>query len=180
MEKKIVLLYGSKLPPYKHIEKISQKYWRYYERDQRNGNYEENEFFEVWVSFHFTDSVPEKFTYVTLCIPIRRSFLSKLYSIFEALECNVQLCDFTHSHPTTEVLGITYEGYCYRCSNGTKLLFINLYCDENGHEDTVFELEWYRKLPEDKRWYIAKKEEDPEKAFEQWVVNQISPNAASS
>ncbi|MBA2872194.1 hypothetical protein HNQ85_002503 [Anoxybacillus calidus] len=118
MEKKLILLYGNELPPYKHIEKIVGKYWRYYERDRNKGNYEEDQYYDVWVSFQFTDAVPKEGTYTTLSVPIKKELLPKFLSIFEALKGYVCLCEIHHSHPTTEISGITYEGYCYICSDG--------------------------------------------------------------
>lgn len=177
MEKKVIVLYGNVLPPYRHIEKIVLHYGRYYERDRCKDDYDENQYDEVWVSFRFTDAVPEGNAYTTLSVPVKKGFLPKFLSIFEALKGSVRLCKINHSHPTIELSGITCEGYCYICSDGKKLFFMESYCDEEGNEFSIHRLGWYHRVPEEKRWFIASGDKDTNEEFARWAKSLISSYA---
>ncbi|MEC2074487.1 hypothetical protein, partial [Metabacillus fastidiosus] len=53
-ERKVLLLYGEILPPFKHIEKIATKYHQYYLRDKEKEGFSEDNYYEIWIDEEYT------------------------------------------------------------------------------------------------------------------------------
>ncbi|MED4402582.1 hypothetical protein ABET41_09705 [Metabacillus fastidiosus] len=166
MEIKIVLLYGETLPPFKHIEKILNKYHQYYLSDKKKEGFSEDNYYDIWIDERYTGLKARNARYYTPTVPVKKEFLTKFLNIFRALKGNMCLCKQNHEHPIVEVSEIDYEGYCFYLDNETeKILFLEEYRNNEGERFSVGELNWYKQLPGDKRWIQIAASEDTEKAF---------------
>jgi hypothetical protein len=174
MERKIVLLYGEVLPPFKHIEKIVNKYYKYYLRDKDKEGFIEDNYYEIWIDERHTGLNAREPRYYTPAVPVKKEFLPKFLNIFRALKGNICLCKLNHEHPIAKVSEVEYEGYCFYLDNEKeKVLFLEEYCDEEGESFNVKGLNWYKRIPKDEHWILVAANEDTEKVFLEWLRNLI-------
>ncbi|KAA0955408.1 hypothetical protein FQ087_12360 [Sporosarcina sp. ANT_H38] len=174
MENKVMLLYGEVLPPFKHIEKILNKYGHYYLRDMNNKDFKEDNYYAVMIEEGHTGLAYREPRYAAPVVPVKKEYLSKFLNIFKALNGNMCLCKINHEHPIVWVRGVKYEGYCYYLDNGgKKVLFMTDYGDDKGQYFAMRELDWYKRIPKDKRWIQIDVNENTEKAFLRWLKDLI-------
>jgi hypothetical protein len=171
LEKKVVLLYGSLLPPIKHIEKILWQFSRHYFRDKLKEDFNENNYFDVRVEQQYTGMEPREFSY-SLGVYVKKEYLPKFIAIFKALKGNASLCKDIHEHPTAYISGIKFEGYCcYFDDIPEKIIFLVEYCDENDEYFSMEQWDAYAKLPPDKRWITVDVAKDTNKVLKEWILN---------
>jgi len=181
MENNIIfLIYGDKLPPKKHIEKIMKKYQYYYQIERDNQYFNEADFYNIIIEERYTGIEPRKGLFNSI-IPVRKSYLSKFINIFNTLNCNLCLCKENHEHPIAVFHGKEFEGYCYYFyQEEKKIMFLEDYgLEENkmnigdlyekvlqmpdidmNDEESLKRVDWNKFLPvnerfcvEDLEWY---------------------------
>lgn len=137
MEIKVLLYYGEALPPFKHIEKIINKYYKYYLNDKDKEDIKEDYYYEIWIEERYTGLNTRNRQY-TLTVPVKKEFLFKLLNIFTKLKGNVSLCKTQHEHPVVHISGKEYEGYCFYLDSGQeKIIFYeNYWIKADVKEDT--------------------------------------------
>jgi hypothetical protein len=171
VEVKVLLLYGSELPPYKHIEKIMWQYSRHYFRDKLNEDFNEDSYYDVRVEEQYT-GLNYRESHPSPVVPVKKEFLPKFIAIFNALKGNVCLCQDKHSHPQATVSGKSFEGMCYYLDNiDDKVFFLAEYRDNNNQYFSIEEWDAYAKLPPDKRWIFAQASKDTNDVFEEWIID---------
>ncbi|WP_347488507.1 hypothetical protein ABDB91_14990 [Desulfoscipio sp. XC116] len=174
MQVKVLLLYGSVLPPFKHIDRIIRKYYKYYLNDKRKGDFIEDNYYEIWVEERYTGlSYRKNRNYITV-VPVKQEYFSKFMAIFKELNGNVCLCKQNHEHLHVTMAGVDYEGYCfYLDNNEEKIIFLDEYCENEEKWFSVNQLDAYAQIPLDKRWICVKADEDTEVAFKEWVADVL-------
>jgi hypothetical protein len=148
MEIKIILLYGEELPSLKHIEKITNKYYKYYQRDKGKEDFNKEDYYEIWIEERNT-GLKVRNRYYTPTVPVKKEFLPKFLNIFRELNCNMCLCKTKHEHPIVEISGVEYEGDSF-------------YIDD-GQEKIIFY---------DKHWIKVDVSEDTEKVLTELISSQ--------
>ncbi|MGG3799655.1 hypothetical protein [Metabacillus fastidiosus] len=180
IERKVVLLYGDILSPFKHIEKITIKYHQYYLRDKDKEDFSIDNYYEIWIDERYTGINAREPRDYTPVILVKKEFLSKFLNIFRVLKGNMCLCKLNHEHLISYIDGFEYEGYCFYMKNEEKKI---LFLEEYGPEDngmsvgfipkkerySIKTLEWYKSLSEEKKFKILDVNIDTELAFDQWV-----------
>lgn len=138
METKVVLLYGEALPPFKHIEKIINKYYKYYLSDKDKEGFKEDNYYDIWIEERHTGLDAREERYYTPTVSVKIEFLPKFLNIFRALKGNVSLCKTNHEHPIVQISDVEYEGYCFYLDNGKeKVIFYDkLWMKVDVNEDT--------------------------------------------
>lgn len=174
----ILLMYGDNIPPHKHINKIIDKYIRYFLKDRETPNYNEAEYIELWIEERYLGSKARPWQYPNT-LAIKHEYLSKLIAIFRSFNCSISLCSTSHEHPIAVIDGIEYEGYCYYMRDGKqKIMFIEHYADRDDNKFAreccsqnycIENKEWYKKLPADKKYKISNQNTNTELEFEQWL-----------
>ncbi|WP_139489486.1 hypothetical protein [Brevibacillus dissolubilis] len=137
MKPKVLLIYGDALPPFQHIQKIINTYNKYFLNDRENG-VSADQYYEIWITVRHTGRSGRKQLDYTPTVPVKIAFLPRFLAIFEALKGTVHLCQTKHEHPTIELSGMEYEGYCYYLDNEKeKIIFYeNLWTKVDVQEDS--------------------------------------------
>ncbi|MDM5360682.1 CPCC family cysteine-rich protein [Peribacillus sp. ACCC06369] len=148
MEIKVVLLYGEELTSLKHIEKITNKYYKYYLSDTGKGDFNKEDYYEIWIEERNT-GLKVRNRHYTPTVPVKKEFLPKFLNIFRTLKGNMCLCKPKHEHPIVEISGVEYEGDSF-------------YIDD-GQEKIVFY---------DKHWIKVDVNEDTEKVLTELISSQ--------
>lgn len=127
----MLLLYGDNIPPHKHINKIADKYIRYFLKDREIEGFTEDEYVEIRIEERFLGLHSRQSHYPPI-VPVKKEYLSKFINIFKSFTCNVCICNTNHEHPIASINGIDYEGFCYYLKDEeSKILFL----EEYGIED---------------------------------------------
>ncbi|WP_075617395.1 hypothetical protein [Paenisporosarcina indica] len=215
----VLLLYGDRLPPEAHINKIAKYYGKHYQKDRVKECFNENDYFEVRIEERYT-GLDGRQEYIPIGVSVRKEYFSKFLKIFKSLKGNHCLCKLNHEHPNAIISGKHFEGSCYYLkdvekkimfveeftyeknedSNGANFIdFFEQECDDVGYDAddididfyktvlnkfqetagpknewfSVVELDWYKKMPNAKRWKIADANENTGKVFEQWLNSLI-------
>ena len=172
MEPLILLMYGDKLPPHKHIKKIVDKYINYYLNDTKKEDFNEDHYVELRIEERYL-GLKQREWHDPLIAPIKYEFLSKFKRIFQSFNCTICLCTENHEHTTASIGDLEYEGYCYYMSDvQEKILFIEEYGkqDDDVEMDVLYEklsnqvisnvnhLDWHNIMPENERNSVESQE----------------------
>jgi hypothetical protein len=202
MEKLVLLIYGVRIPPAKHIEKIAKKYGHYYLRDKDRENFDEGDFYEVRIDDRYTGLDKRNGGYSQITA-VRKEYLPRFIHIFKSIGSNVALCSEDHEHPTVSISGMEFEGYCYYLKDQSyKIMFLDACWIEKERKKSNEELyrlwsekkldfknpDWSLFSPKtesydltemewyrahDKRWFIVEANKNTQKAFEKWVKGLV-------
>jgi hypothetical protein len=171
LETKVVLLFGSVLPPLKHIEKILWQFSRHYFRDQLKEDFNEDNYYDVRVEQQYTGMEPREFNY-SFGVYVKKEFSPKFIAIFKALKGNAFLCKDKHEHPTAYISGIKFEGYCYYFDDvDEKIIFLTEYRDEKDEYFSIKQWDAYAKLSPNKRWITVEATKDTDEVLKEWILN---------
>jgi len=195
MENSIILLiFGDKLPPKKHIEKIIKKYEYYYQVERDHQYFNESDFYHILIEERYTGIEPRKGLFSSI-IPVRKSYLSKFISIFNELKCNLCLCKENHEHPIAVIHGKEFEGYCYYLyKEEKKIMFLEDYgLEENNmnvddlykrllelpdidmnDEESLRRVDWNKLLPVNERFCVEELEWYRQTPIEKrWLIEDV-------
>jgi len=125
MEKLILLLFGDKIPPHRHLHKLSNKFINIFLKEREKGPFRESEYYLIFVEERYFGD--EQREYINApAIPIHKDFLHQVESIYANLNAEMILCTMQHEHPKVYINQIEYEGYCYYAKNtNDKFLFFD-------------------------------------------------------
>jgi hypothetical protein len=198
MERIVLLIYGEKVPPTKHIGKIARKYAYYYNQDKNNLDFHNEHYYEVIIDTFYTGIEKREGGYSQVTV-VKKEYLSHFISIFKSISSNVALCNENHEHPTATISGMEFEGYCYYLKDVPQKIIFLCACwiekDSISKEEqyklwieskliknpdwSVFspkvelqelrEMDWYKEQAKDKRWLIVGSNKNTNKVFEKWI-----------
>lgn len=125
MEELILLLFGERIPPHRHLHKLSNKFINLFLKEHEKDTFRESDYYLVFVEErYFGDEQREYIN--TPAIPIPKDFLHQVESIYANLNAEMLLCTMQHEHHTVYINQIEYEGYCYYTKNtNDKILFFD-------------------------------------------------------
>lgn len=125
-------MYGDQIPPHKHINKIANKYFRYFLNDKKIEGFNDEEYFEIRIEERYIGLDTRLWQFPPV-VSVKYEYLTKFINIFKSFNSNICLCKDNHEHPSTLISGIKYEGYCYHMKyEEKKILFIEDYGIENN------------------------------------------------
>lgn len=161
-------MYGDLIPPHKHVNKIADKYIRYFLNDMKKESFTEDEYLEIRIEERYTGNKTRLWKYSPV-VPIKHKYLIKFINIFKSFNCNICLCNENHEHPRSLMGGLEYEGYCYYMEDEEKkILFLEDYSyeveDDGFDYDVIYEkisnnsasyinlLDWSNLIPKNERY----------------------------
>lgn len=125
MEKFTLLLFGERLPPHRHLHKLSNKFINIFLREREKEKFSESDYFEIFIEERYLGEEPREYIYAPV-IPIHKDFLYQVESIYSNLNAEMILCTMHHEHPIVFRNQIEYAGYCYYAKNSDdKILFFD-------------------------------------------------------
>lgn len=194
----MLLIYGEKIPPTKHIGKIARKYANYYNRNKKKLDFHTEHYYEVRIDTWFTGLEKREGGYSQVTA-VKKEYLLQFINIFKSISSNVTLCSENHEHPTALISGLEFEGYCYYLKDvSQKIIFLGACWIEKGRispeeqfklwieskrnknpDWSIFspkvemhelrEMDWYKGQTKDKRWLIVRSNKNTNKEFEKWI-----------
>jgi hypothetical protein len=198
MERIVLLIYGEKVPPTKHIGKMARKYAYYYNQDKNNQDFHSEHYYEVTIDTWYTGLEKREGEYSQVTV-VKKEYLLQFIIIFKNISSNVTICSENHEHPFASISGMEFEGYCYYLKDGTqKIIFLSACWIEkssiskeeqyklwiesklNKNPDwSIFspkvelqelrELDWYKGQTKDNRWLIIGSNKNTNKEFDRWI-----------
>ncbi|WP_374963126.1 hypothetical protein [Lysinibacillus sp. RS5] len=155
MENLTLLLFGHKLPPHRHLHKLSNKFINIFLKEREKETFNESDYYVVIIEERYFGDEQREYLYRPV-IPVHKDFLYQVQSIYGKLNAETILCTMQHEHPFVAINNIEYEGYCYYAKNSNeKILFF----------DTV-------KEPLTKSFIKMPKEVNAEKVMRNWLNDQ--------
>lgn len=152
MENLTLLLLGQKLPPHRHLHKLSNKFINIFLKECEKETFRESDYYEILVEERYFGDKQREFIYAPI-IPVHKDFLYQIESIYGNLNAETILCTMQHQHPFVVINNIEYEGYCYYAKNSNeKILFFDTDVEQLKKA--------FIKMP---------KEADTEKVLEDWL-----------
>lgn len=157
-----LLLFGQKLPPHRHLHKLTHKFINIYLKEREKETFKESDYYEILLEEYYFGDKQRDFIYPPI-IPVHKDFLYQVESIYGNLNAEMILCTMQHEHPVVYIDNIEYEGYCYysKCLN-EKILFFDT--------DIEHLKKTFIKMP---------KEANAEKVMENWLMSNGNLNKST-
>ena len=126
MESLTLLIYGTNIPPHKHLHKLASKFINQFMKVRKTADFTDKEYFEVIVEEQSLNSTQRNYITAPI-IPIHKNYLQNLLKVYGNLNATVTLCTEQHEHPLVYFNDIEYEGYCYyELNTDKKILFFEV------------------------------------------------------
>ncbi len=123
MESLTLLIYGTNIPPHKHLHKLASKFINQFMKVRETADFNDEEYYEVLVEEQSLNSTQRNYITAPI-IPIHKNYLQNLLKVYGNLNATVTLCTEQHEHPLVYFNDIEYEGYCYyELNTDNKILF---------------------------------------------------------
>ncbi len=120
------LLFGDKLPPHRHLHKLSNKFVDIFLKEREKETIRESDYYEIIVEEHYLGDEQREYIHAPI-IPVHKDFLHQIEAIYANLNAEMILCTMQHEHPIVHINNIEYEGYCYYGKNSNeKILFFDI------------------------------------------------------
>jgi hypothetical protein len=175
MERKLFLLVGKVLPTTDHILKVIKKFDNYIIRDMAKGIFNREQYYEIEIAVEYLGDITRKNLPYTPVTAIKKEYYQKLLKVFNDFSGELIVCSDNHGHPYTNLKGIEYEGYCYVSEDENEnYYFLADYTDTDGKCFKISDLDWYSKVPTEKRWLKVSAKKSSNKVFKEWVNVLIS------
>lgn len=155
MEKRYGIIFGQQIKV-KHLNKIIRKWAAYVDSEP-----EEEDYVEIWLEKFDMDphrNEPDLYS----IIRIQKKFLPRFLEVMEGLPWHFKFCSFRHGHPSTEILGVRYEGLSFESLDGERYVFFN-------YEEDEKEIVWNRLKKSGKQWLVLDQSSSVEEAFANWI-----------
>ncbi|MED3802173.1 hypothetical protein P4562_09550 [Lysinibacillus xylanilyticus] len=156
MEQLILLLFGEKLPPSRHLHKLSNKFINLFLKEREKESFRESDYYVVYIEEYYFGDEQRKSIFPP-AIPVHKDFLHQVQSIYGNLNAEMVLCTMQHEHPIAYIDNIKYEGYCYYAKDSNEKI---LFFDTDKEPLTKF----FIKLPQ---------ETNASKAMRRWLLSNI-------
>lgn len=125
MDSLTLLLYGEKIPPHRHLHKLSNKFINIFLKERKKDTFRESKYYEVIIEEQYFGNEEREFL-TSPIIPVHKDFLQQVVSIYAYLNVEIMLCTMQHEHPIVYKDNNEYEGYCYYAKESNeKILFFN-------------------------------------------------------
>lgn len=126
MESLTLLIYGTNLPPHKHLHKLANKFINQFMKVRQTAGFTDEEYYEVIVEEQSLISDQRNFITAPI-IPVHKSYLQNLLKVYGNFNATVVLCTEEHEHPVVYFNDVEYEGYCYyELNTDKKILFFEV------------------------------------------------------
>ncbi len=126
MESLTLLIYGTNIPPHKHLHKLANKFINHFMKVRNTVDFTDKEYYEVIVEEQSLNSAQRNYITAPI-IPIHKNYLQNLLNAYGNLNATVTLCTEEHEHPLVYFNDIEYEGYCYyELNTDKKILFFEV------------------------------------------------------
>ena len=157
MEQLTLLLFGEKLPPSRHLHKLSNKFINLFLKEREKEAFRESDYYVVFIEEHYLGDEQRKLIFPPPAIPVHKDFLHQVQSIYGNLNTEMVLCTMQHEHPIVFIDDIEYEGYCY-------------YAKDSNEKILFFDTD---KEPLKKSFIKMPQEANAAKAMKKWLLSKI-------
>ena len=127
MESLTLLIYGTNIPPHKHLHKLGNKFINQFLKVRETEKFNDDEFYEVIVEEESLNGEKRNYIHAPV-IPVHKNYLENLLKVYGNINATVTLCTQEHEHPTVYFNEIEFEGYCYyELNSNNKILFFEVF-----------------------------------------------------
>lgn len=126
MKSLILLIYGTNIPPHKHLHKLGNKFINHFMKLRSTVDFTDEGYYEVIVEEQSLNSTRRNYITAPI-IPIHKNYMQNLLNVYGNLNATVTLCTEEHEHPLVYLNEIEYEGYCYyELNTDKKIMFFEV------------------------------------------------------